>query len=54
MKRKVGEIYNIPIVIGDKNLKTKNEIHVDELSNMQNGEGGGGAIAKYAYFSYED
>lgn len=42
MKKKIGEIYNIPIIIGDKNLKTKSEIHVDELSNVVgNGEGGG-------------
>lgn len=32
MKRKIGEIYNKPIVIGDKNLMTKNEVHKDEIS----------------------
>lgn len=37
MKKKIGEINNIPIVIGDKNLKTKNEIHVDELANVSGG-----------------
>jgi hypothetical protein len=31
MKKKIGEIYNIPIVIGNKNEVTKNEIHVGEL-----------------------
>lgn len=35
MKKKVGELYDKPIVIGNKNEVTKNEIHVDEL-------GGGG------------
>jgi hypothetical protein len=30
-KKKIGEIYNKPIVIGDKNLMNNNEIHVDEL-----------------------
>lgn len=40
MKKKIGEIYNIPIIIGDKNLKTKNEIHIDELSNGTQGGGG--------------
>lgn len=30
-KKKIGEIYDKPIVIGDKNLVTENEIHVDEL-----------------------
>jgi hypothetical protein len=37
MKKKIGEIYNKPIVIGDKNLVNKNEIHKDDLS----AEGGG-------------
>lgn len=32
MKKKIGEIYNKPIVIGDKNLMTKNEVHKDEIS----------------------
>ena len=36
-KRKIGEIYNKPIVEGDINLKTPNEIHKSELS------GGGGS-----------
>ena len=31
MKKKIGEIYNKPIVVGNKNEITKNEIHVDEL-----------------------
>lgn len=35
-KRKIGEIYNKPIIEGDINLKTPNEIHKSELS-------GGGA-----------
>lgn len=35
-KRKIGELYNKPIVEGDKNLIKGYEIHVDQLS------GGGG------------
>lgn len=31
MKKKIGEIYNIPVVIGNKNEVTKNEVHIDEL-----------------------
>ena len=31
MKKKIGEIYNTPIIIRDKNLKAKNETRVDEL-----------------------
>lgn len=31
MKKKIGEIYNKPIVVGNKNEITKNEIHVNEL-----------------------
>lgn len=33
MKRKIGEIYNKPIVDGDLNLKTSNEIHKNDLLN---------------------
>lgn len=44
MKKKIGEIYNTPIVVGDKNLKTKNEIHIDELNNTQSG---GGSVMEY-------
>ena len=40
MKRKIGELRNKPIVEGDKNLVTKDEVHIDELKN--NGEGGSG------------
>lgn len=32
-KRKIGEIYNKPIVEGDLNLKTSNEIHKNDLLN---------------------
>lgn len=32
MKRRVGELYGKPIIEGDKNLKTVNEIHIDDLS----------------------
>lgn len=32
MKRKIGTIYNKPIVEGDINLKSLNEIHRSELS----------------------
>ena len=31
MKKKIGEIYDKPIVIGNKNEVTKNEVHVDQL-----------------------
>ena len=37
MKRKIGEIYNKPIVIGDKNLVTRNEIHESELNASTGG-----------------
>lgn len=35
-KRKIGEIYNKPIIEGDINLKTPNEIHKSELSGGGN------------------
>lgn len=37
MKRKIGEIYNKPVVIGDKNLVTRNEIHESELNASTGG-----------------
>jgi hypothetical protein len=40
MKKKIGEIYNKPIVVGNKNEVTKNEIHVGEL--VASGESGSG------------
>lgn len=45
-KRKIGEIYNKPIIEGDINLKTPYEIHKSELapqSGSGGGEGGGGS-----------
>lgn len=48
MKRKIGEIYNKPIVEGDINLKTPNEIHKSELSG-----GGESNEVKYYYYLLE-
>lgn len=47
MKRKIGELYNKPVVIGDKNLVTKNETHISELQGSN--EGGGGGAKEYYY-----
>ena len=33
MKSKIGELYNKPIVIGNKNEVTDNEIHISEITN---------------------
>lgn len=41
MKRKIGEIYNKPIIEGDINLKGPNEIHKSELCGSNSEEGGG-------------
>jgi hypothetical protein len=49
MKKKIGEIYNKPIVVGNKNEVTKNEIHKSELE----GKGGEGTMFIDAN-SYED
>lgn len=51
MKRKIGEIYNKPIVIGDKNLVTSNEIHKSELSGSQSG---GVTQDNFEYFTYDE
>lgn len=34
MKRKIGELRNKPIVEGDKNLLSKNEIHKENVANF--------------------
>ena len=47
MKRKIGEIYNKPIVEGDINLKTPNEIHKSELF-----EGGGASNSEVKEWYY--
>lgn len=44
-KRKIGEIYNKPIIEGDINLKTPNEIHKSELSG-----GGGSEEKEWVYY----
>lgn len=48
-KRKIGEIYNKPIIEGDINLKTPNEIHKSELS----GGGGNSNASKFGYYYYD-
>lgn len=40
MKKKIGELYNKPIVIGNPNEVTKNEIHISNF-NMSGGSGSG-------------
>ena len=48
MKNRVGTLYGKPVVIGDKNLVTDNEIHVSNLSNNSSGDSGsGGSGIKY-------
>lgn len=34
MKKKVGKLYDKPIVIGSKNQKTKNEIHISDVAKV--------------------
>lgn len=63
-KRKIGEIYNRPIIEGDINLKTSSEIHKSELGVPQSGGSGGGETgggdapsgggSSFEYFSVTD
>ena len=46
-KKKIGEINNKPIVIGDKNLVTKNETHISELNR-----GSDSNFTDYTYFNF--
>lgn len=48
MKRKIGEIYNKPIIEGDINLKTPNKIHKSELSGG-GGSDSGGEVKEWYY-----
>lgn len=50
MKKKVGELYGKPIIEGDKNLKTNNEVHISELTA---GEENVGSVEKPAYIGFE-
>lgn len=53
MKRKIGELRNVPIVEGDKNLVRGGvEIHINDLQNKDSSSGGS---SKYAprYFSID-
>ena len=51
MKKRIGTLYNKPIIEGDINLKTPNEIHKDELSS-NNSQGGGSD--KIEYFKFKE
>ena len=46
-KKRIGTIYGSPIIEGDKNLKTSNEIHVSELGG---GEGNTSGIEDKRYY----
>lgn len=48
MKKKVGELYHKPIVVGDKNKVENYEIHIDDLvKTTEESEG------KYRYFMFD-
>lgn len=49
MKKKIGELYDKPIVIGNKNEVEKHEIHIDELNA---GGGEDGAESNRFYFLF--
>lgn len=53
MKKRIGTLYNKPIIEGDINLKTPNEIHKNELKGGEN-SGGGGLNGDSDYFIYID
>lgn len=54
MKKRIGTIYNKPIIEGDINLKTPNEIHKSELKGGGDNTSGG-SVSKYAprYFKID-
>lgn len=48
MKKRIGFIYNKPIIDGDINLKTNNEIHKSELYKSNSGESS--SNNQYSYY----
>lgn len=54
MKKRIGTIYNKPIIEGDINLKTPNEIHKNELKGGGDNSSGS-SVSKYAprYFKID-
>lgn len=51
MKKRIGNLRGKPIIEGDKNLMTPNELHIDSLGKSDN-EGGGSDI-EYEYYCFE-
>lgn len=47
-KKRIGNLRGQPIIEGDKNLMTPNEIHIDSLGKSDNG--GDGSNVEYEYF----
>lgn len=48
MKRKIGELRNIPIVEGDKNLvREGTEIHINDLQSKESSSSGGSKMEYY-------
>lgn len=39
MKKKIGELYNKPVVIGNLNEVTKNEVHISTLNASSSSNG---------------
>lgn len=54
MKKRIGNLRGKPIIEGDKNLMTPNELHIDSLGKSDN-EGGGSDIEvePVYYFKYD-
>lgn len=51
MKNRVGILYGKPVVIGDKNLVTDNEIHLSDLSNSKADGGENNSDGAFTYKS---
>ena len=49
MKKRIGWLNNKPIIQGDKNLKTSNELHISEVSGGENSGGGDSNETIYYY-----
>ena len=50
MKKRIGNLRGKPIIEGDKNLMTPNELHIDSLGKSDNEGGGSNIEAEPVYY----
>lgn len=55
MKKRIGSLLGKPIIQGDTNLKTSNEVHISELNASSGGSSSGGDnTLNFRYYTNDD